>query len=155
MIKKNKDTPPKKEKPIKEKKTSKNKSSSKIENELSDLAKSLNIRVSSPYGYYPEDVDPIISQLQKDVSSLTKENKKLADENNELKSLNSSLKSELTHLKMQMTMMEIPDLSAEEEFSMLGRIDSITGNYDSQSVPELKQMNQPLPTSKLRLKSKS
>lgn len=122
----------------KEPKPKKDRRGAKIENELSELAKDLGIRVSSPYGYYPEDVDPIIAGLQKNVSDLTKENKQLAEDLNDIQSKLKSTQSELSQLKMQMSLMEVPDVSAEEGFTMLSRIDSITGNYDSESVADMK-----------------
>jgi hypothetical protein len=153
MFKKDNSAPkaekPAKEKPVKEKpvkqpkapeepKQKKDRHGSKIEHELSELAKDLGIRVSSPYGYYPEDVDPIIAGLQKTVSDLTKENKQLAEDVNDVQSKLKSTQSELSQLKMQMSLMEVPDVSAEEGFAMLSRIDSITGNYNSESVADMK-----------------
>lgn len=135
---------PAKEKPVKapkqpkEPKPKKDRRGAKIENELSELAKDLGIRVSSPYGYYPEDVDPIIAGLQKNVSDLTKENKQLAEDLHDIQSKLKSTQSELSQLKMQMSLMEVPDVSAEEGFTMLSRIDSITGNYNSESVADMK-----------------
>ena len=157
MFKKDNSAPkaekPAKEKPVKEKpvkqpkapkepKQKKDRRGSKIEHELSQLAKDLGIRVSSPYGYYPEDVDPIIAGLQKNVSDLTKENKQLAEDLNDVQSKLKSTQSELSQLKMQMSLMEVPDVSAEEGFTMLSRIDSITGNYNSESVADMKLAQQ-------------
>lgn len=163
----------KKEKPVKESKQTKQKpqkepkqpkqpkqkkdtKGAKVEQELSELAKRHNIRVSSPYGYYPEDVDPIIERLEKDVSQLTKENKQFSNELQEYKDKCSALSTELTKIKMQISLMEVPDVSAEEGFAMLGRIDSITGNYNSESVVDLKaQTAAPtLPKPKIKIKPK-
>lgn len=159
MFKKDNSAPktekPAKEKPVKEKpvkqpkapkekepKQKKDRRGSKIEHELSQLAKDLGIRVSSPYGYYPEDVDPIIAGLQKEVSDLTKENKQFSEELNDTQNKLKAVQSELSQLKMQMSLMEVPDISAEEGFTMLGRIGSITGNYDSESVADMKLAQQ-------------
>lgn len=136
----------------------------KVEQDLSEVAKSHNIRISSPYGYYPDDVDPIITQLELDISRLEKENKQLADQLHEETELRKAASSELNTIKMQMSLMEYPDVSAEESFAMLGRIDSITGNYDSEPVSQLQQMfgpnDQPqsppstLPKPKIKIKPK-
>lgn len=120
------------------KKQKKDKKGLKVANEKSQLAQDLGIRISNPYGYYPDDVDPIIAGLQKSVSDLTKENKRLADELNEKTEQLKLAMSEASQLKMQMSLMEIPDMGAEEEFTMLSRIDSITGNYNSNSVADMK-----------------
>ena len=182
MFSKNKDNASSKaEKPIKEKpvkvpkekaskapketKQPKKGKSSKVEQDLSELAKRLGIRVSSPYGYYPEDVDPIIANLEKTVSDLEIENKKLSEQLHTTQTNLSSASSELAQIKMQMSLMEVPDLSAEEEFAMLGRIDSITGQYNSESVVDMKQQLQqqpqpapqhssPLPKPKIKFKPK-
>lgn len=140
-------------KTIKQNKKSNKDKGSKIVNELSEIAKRLNIRVSSPYGYYPDDVDPILARLEKDVSNLTKENKKLSEEVLDKQNKLTAVTQELSALKMQMSLMEVPDLSSEESFAMLGRIDSITGNYNSQTVQELKDINQPVqPKQSIKLK---
>lgn len=180
MMSKNKNNAPKAEKPVKEKpvkapkektpkapkepKQPKKNKSSKVEQDLSELAKRLGIRVSSPYGYYPEDVDPIIANLEKAVSDLEIENKKLSEQLHVTQTNLSSASSELAQIKMQMSLMEVPDLSAEEEFAMLGRIDSITGQYNSESVVDMKQQMQqpqpaqqhssPLPKPKIKFKPK-
>jgi hypothetical protein len=132
----NTDKPKKPKKP----KKSKNEAGEKaVEQSLSQLAKDLGIRISSPYGYYPEDVDPIIIELQRTVSELEKENKKLAEDAYDSKNKLDLANSELSQLRMQMALMEVPDLSTEEEFAMLGKIDSITGNYDSAPISDIKQ----------------
>jgi len=184
MLKKNKDAsnaPVKESKPAKtpkepkqpktkaEKpaKTSKKAKGSKVEQELSEVAKSHNIRVSSPYGYYPEDVDPIIIQLEKDVSQLTKENKMLSSQLHEEQELRKAASQELAKMKMEVSLFDYPDVSTEESFAMLGRIDSITGQYNSEPVSELQQKFGPqanmqpqtlpsgLPKPKIKIKPKS
>ena len=110
----------KKEKPIK--KPKKDKKGAKIEQELSDLAKSLGIRVSSPYGYYPEDVDPIIIGLQKTVSDLTKENKMFADKNYELEEANRDALQQITKLKMEMSMIQMDIPSQEDSISAISQM---------------------------------
>lgn len=154
--------PPKEPKPPKHKKDARG---AKVEQELSEVAKSHNIRVSSPYGYYPEDVDPIIVQLETAVSQLTKENKQLATQLHEEQTLRQAASQELAKMKMEVSLFDYPDVSAEESFAMLGRIDSITGNYDSEPVSELQQRfgSQPQPQSppsnspkpKIKIKPKS
>lgn len=152
--------PEKPQKPPKEPKQKKDKRGSKVEHDLSQLAKDLGIRVSSPYGYYPEDVDPIIEKLQKDVASLTLENKQLSQDLENALEDGRKARNELAQVKMQMSLMEVPDISQEEGFEMLRRMDSITGNYDNESLVDVKQkLNQPAkstgPVPKIKLKPKS
>lgn len=118
-------------------KNSKGMSAKKFENELPEVARRHNIRVSSPYGYYPEDVDKIIVRFEEDVSSLEKENgllsKKIEKQAGELK----SLQFELTQLKMQVSLMEIPDTSTEQDFAMMGSgLGTITGQPQDQVMPQ-------------------
>lgn len=125
------------------------KKAEKFEHELPEIAKRLGIRVSSPYGYYPEDVDKIIFQLEKDVSSLTKENKDLRDELHEANVKSKALQTELTQIKMQVSLMEIPDASTEESFAMLSRISTITGK--NEEMPSTDILNDNPNTFKLNI----
>ena len=117
----------KKEKSIKK---SPQKLAKRFESDLPEIAKRLEIRVSSPYGYYPEDVDKHLIRLELDVSSLIKENTALSSDVDKYKRQSQSLQSELTNLKMQMSLMEIPDISTAESFTMLGRVETITGIHE-------------------------
>ena len=142
------------------------KKAEKFEQELPELARRLGIRVSSPYGYYPEDVDKIISNLEKDVSSLTKENKDLRDQVHNAEEKSQSLQTELTQIKMQVSLMEIPDASAEENFAMLSRISTITGkneevppvniiDEDDVEPSNIKTVTTPTPIKPLNITGKS
>lgn len=145
-----KEKPPKKEKIPKEKtlkekapkkektkKVSNSKNDNKIEQDKSQLAKDLNIRISSPYGYYPDDVDPIITKLKEDVANLTKENKNLRDKNGELEKNIRAVSTELAQLKMQVSLMEVPALSIEEGLTGISKIGNITGNNDDTPIAQL------------------
>lgn len=142
------------------------KKAEKFEQELPELARRLGIRVSSPYGYYPEDVDKIITKLEQDVSNLTKENKNLRDEVHKHKENATALQTELTQIKMQVSLMEIPDASAEENFAMLSRISTITGkneevppvniiDEDDVEPSDIKPIKAPTPIKPLNITGKS
>lgn len=116
----------------------------KIQQEKSQLAKDLNIRISSPYGYYPEDVDPIILDLQKTVSDLTKENKQLSDTVGDLTKKNADLSKQFSQLKLQMSIAEIP-ISLDDNLTNISRgLGNITGNnnYSNEDIPTLSNMLQ-------------
>lgn len=115
----------------------------KFESNLPEVAKRHHIRVSNPYGYYPEDVDKIIIGLESSVNSLEHENKELRDRVHEVSEELSKAKTELTKLKMQMTLMDPPDTSAEEDFVMLSRISTITGKNEPQVNPQVVQVDKP------------
>lgn len=116
----------------------------KIQQEKSQLAKDLNIRISSPYGYYPEDVDPIILDLQKTVSDLTKENKQLSDTVGDLTKKNADLSKQFSQLKLQMSIAEIP-ISLDDNLTNISKgLGNITGNnnYSNEDIPTLSNMLQ-------------
>lgn len=104
----------------------------KFESSLPEVAKRNNIRVSSPYGYYPEDVDAVIIEFEKNAKMLEKENDHLTKQLEDYKSRLKDVQTELTKLKMQISLMEVPDTSAEENFAMLSRMSTITGKNEEQ-----------------------
>lgn len=124
--------PSKKRQMFKSKKETPAQAAKKFEAELPEVAKRNNIRVSSPYGYYPEDVDKIIIDMESQLKMLQKENNHLNGQLTDYKGRLNDVQTELTKLKMQMSLMEIPDTSAEENFAMLSRISTITGNNEEQ-----------------------
>ena len=111
-------------------------SAKKFENEKPILAQKYNIRVSNPYGYYPEDVDKLITTFENTISSLEKENKKLAEERDQAQSDLSKAQSQIVRLKMDMSLMEQADTSAEEDFVNMSRIGKITGKIEPQVMPK-------------------
>ena len=104
----------------------------KFESELPEVAKRNSIRVSSPYGYYPEDVNRVILEFEKNIKMLQKENDHLTNQLTDCKGQLKDAQTELTKLKMQVSLMEVPDLSSEENFAMLSRISTITGKNEEQ-----------------------
>lgn len=119
----------------KNKKNSVNKSSSsakKFEAELPEIAKRHNIRVSNPYGYYPEDVDKVIMRLEKDISDLTKENLDLAKQIDQAKTDLSKMTQQFNSLKFQMISMEMPETSDATDFANLSRISNFSGKNEPQ-----------------------
>lgn len=128
--------------PKKTKKKSSNKQSIKAE-EVSDIAKRYGVRVSNPYGYYPEDVDRILTDLDTQLSNLSKENKIASDKIQRLTKERDDIKREFTALKLQVSMMEIPDTSTETDFAMLSRLENINPKVGS-IEPEVPKENQTL-----------
>lgn len=108
----------------------------RFESSLPEVAKRNNIRVSSPYGYYPEDVDSVILEFEKNAKMLEKENNHLTNQLEDCKAKLKDAQTELTKLKMQISLMEIPDTSAEENFAMLSRMSTITGKNEEQIAPK-------------------
>lgn len=152
------------EKKSKEKTKRSNRQDSAVQQEKSQLAKDLGIRISNPYGYYPDDVDPIISNLQKQINDLSKENKMLRDEVGDLTNKNKSLSNELTSLKLQISITEIP-ISLEDNLDGLSHLGTINGMDYNDSTSDLASrlldddpvdddFEMPAPKPKLKLKSK-
>ena len=106
----------------------------KMAHDKSELAKRLNIRISSPYGYYPEDVDPIIARLEKEVSDLEKENSKISKENNDLNQNLTQLKSEFTQFKLQVSTMGFDPMSDEDAAMNIDKLNQITGGQPASQV---------------------
>lgn len=106
---------------------------------LSDVAIRHNIRISNPYGYYPDDVDRIIHKYEELTNTLDKETKRLEQlltkTEDELKAANA----ELQRMKLDMSLMDIPDTSAEEDIAMIGRLTNINENVGTleHAMPEL------------------
>lgn len=152
------------EKKSKEKTKRSKRQDSAVQQEKSQLAKDLGIRISNPYGYYPDDVDPIISNLQKQINDLSKENKMLRDEVGDLTNKNKSLSNELTSLKLQISITEIP-VSLEDNLDGLSHLGTINGIDYNDSTSDLASklldddsvdddFEMPAPKPKLKLKSK-
>lgn len=95
------------------------------EYEKSEIAIKHGIRISNPYGYFPEDVDRIIKDMESQLSNLSKENKTLSDNLSTTIKERDAASSELRTLLMQVSAMEIPDTSTETEFHMISRLKQI------------------------------
>ena len=120
----------------------------KFEQELPEVARRLGIRVASPYGYYPEDVDRIILDLEESVNALEKENKQLKDDYQVARQNELDMQTEFNKLKMQMSLMEFPDASMEQATSIFDRAPTLGGNAPSGEVstpaPATKKITTPL-----------
>lgn len=104
-------------------------------NDKSDFAIEYNIRVSKPYGYYPEDVEALIGRFKNSISTLEKENKILTDKCDELTKDKTAAESQLQQLVMQVSLMGFPDSSTAQDELMLGRLNTITGNMPDVVTP--------------------
>ena len=72
----------------------------------SPIAKEFNLRVSKPYGYYPEDVEKSIKGLKNEISNLSKENANLNDTIKKLEEDKSSLIDRITRAELEMGKMQ-------------------------------------------------
>lgn len=122
--KKNKEKPTKPEKQAKVKKTSRS-NNSNTSSDISEIARKYNIRVSAPHGYYPEDVDKVIADLDNQLTLLSKENMLAESKITRVTEERDSLKSQLTKLKLQISTMEFPDTSSELDTAMMSKFNTI------------------------------
>jgi DivIVA protein. len=107
------------------------KAAKKFEDNLPEIAIKYNIRVSNPYGYYPEDVDKVLLNLEASINQLTKENKELKDKLYETETSLSKINSEFQKMKMEVSLMDFPDSSTETDFYTLrSGMENITGVTD-------------------------
>ena len=105
---------------------------------LSSIAKEFSLRVSKPYGYYPEDVEKTIRGLKGEIANLSKENQTLTEKYNKAVEDNELLKNQLTRLelennqlardlnefKIQQATMELPAMSPEVGFMAMNSFKS-------------------------------
>lgn len=102
--------------------------------EKSDVAKKYGLRISNPHGYFPEDVDKLILKLESQIETLEKETHQLEERLTIALDEKRMIDSEYKKMKMQMSLMEVPDTTTEEDFSMFGRLQNI--NEDVGNMPE-------------------
>jgi len=93
--------------------------------DISEIAKRYGVRVSTPMGYFPEDVDKLLQDLEQQLVTLSKENKHASERIKRLTDERNAAMSELSTLKMQISFTEIPDTSEVEDFTMLSRLATI------------------------------
>ena len=120
----------------KDKKNKKSNIGDKLEHDKSEIAKDLNIRISSPYGYYPDDVDPILLDYKNQISNLSLENKRLAEELDDTKKLLKKRQIEMNKLKMQVQFMDIPVPTADQSADVLSRLNDLTSD-NQQPKPKI------------------
>lgn len=99
--------------------------------ELSEIAKRHNIRVSTPHGYYPDDVDKLLSNYESVVNQLQSETKRLSEQLEQSRSDCAALRAEVTKLQLDMSNLEIPDVSANESFAMLSKLENISDEVNT------------------------
>lgn len=107
--------------------------------EMSEVGKRHNLRISNPYGYYPEDVDKVLLNYEKLLSSHETEISKLEKQLEQVKAEKKMIDDEFRKMKMEIQFAEIPDISADEGFSMMGKMRNINpevGGMPDQ-IPEI------------------
>ena len=102
----------------------------KVKEKLPDSLSSRGIRVSTPYGAYPEDVDALISDLDEKIKSLTAQNGDLSKKNEQLERDLHIVNTELAKMRIDVSLMTIPETTDEEDSKMLSELNKITTAED-------------------------
>lgn len=133
--------------------------------EISEVADRLGIRISTPHGYLPEDVDKLLIDFEAKVNSLNKEINSLevrvekAEKDKELINaeytqlkIESRMETEkyideINDLKHQISLLDIPESSMLQDEAMMSKLSTITGRDElsrMDPVEEMKVATQPL-----------
>lgn len=106
---------------------------------LSDVAIRHQIRISNPYGYYPDDVDRIIRKYEELTNTLQAETQRLEKLYAKTEEELHTAKNEIQRLKFDMMNLDIPDTSTEEDLAMISRLSNINENVGTieHQMPEI------------------
>lgn len=111
---------------------SKKKESKTVKEKLPEKLEKLNIRVSTPYGAYPEDVETVVSDLLEKVNKLETTNAELSKKNTQLERDLHLVNTELAKMKIDVSLMSIPETTEEEDSKMLRELNKITKAEDDE-----------------------
>ena len=96
-------------------------STRKFNQELPAIAKKYNIRVSSPFGYYPEDVNRVLEKLEQSNNILAKENAELTKKYEAKNTDYKNLRTEFTNFKLEVSKMQLESTSFDESLAKINR----------------------------------
>lgn len=110
----------------------KKKESKTVKEKLPETLEKLSIRVSTPYGAYPEDVETVVSDLLEKVDKLETTNAELSKKNTQLERDLHLVNTELAKMKIDVSLMSIPETTEEEDSKMLRELNKITKAEDDE-----------------------
>lgn len=93
-------------------------SAQKFEQELPDIAKKYGLRVSKPYGYYPDDVNAILEKLDGIISDLEKENIELGKKAEETEKKYAAVQQEFVSFKIRVQTLNLQPTTLEQDVEM-------------------------------------
>ena len=79
-----------------------------VNNEISETGKRFHLRVSRPYGYYPEDVDNLLLNQEVQIEQLQKENTVLTQRNADITKELEQAKTEIVRTRFNQNVI-LPD----------------------------------------------
>lgn len=90
-----------------------------FEQDLPIILKKYNVRVSKPFGCYPEDVEAVLTRLEEENNNLAKENTQLAEDAEKFKKQYKEVQAEFTKFKMQVQLMKFETSTPEADEAAL------------------------------------
>ena len=103
----------------------KKKNNKKQGQELPEIIKKYNIRISTPNGCFPEDVDKVLEDLEKQIKNLSSENQRLEVQNTQIKNDFELVKAENQKLRFQIMNFNYEDTSELQDFNNLAKLTNI------------------------------
>lgn len=97
---------------------------------FSEIGEKYNFRVSTPQGYFPEDVDKVIVDLEHRLKSLSNDNLKLRKERDEAVADKKVIDEEYKKLRWDMSVFEVPHTSAQEDIAMLNELSNVNSSIE-------------------------
>lgn len=113
----------------------KNSKIKKSNEEVPPRAKKHNIRVSKPYGLFPQDVETVLENIETERDNLLVLIDNYKKEIEQLKEDNQDLKLTITQLKFDMSLIEVPDGNESNDFQMMNKL-KLLKNKKVESVLE-------------------
>lgn len=111
----------------------------KVKFEKSEVAIRHGLRISSPNGYYPEDVDRVLVEFEDRVSHLTRENEKLIRNLEQARDDLSKLQAEFGQYRLNATRgLTLQETSFEEDIRNTAKLYDIN-KKDSEPTVEILQ----------------
>ena len=112
----------------------------KVKFEKSEVALRHNLRISSPNGYYPEDVDRVLVMFEEKVAKLTQENDRLLANLEQARADLSNLQAEFTSFRLNMTRgLNLQETTYEEDIRNTAKIYNINNNKKPENTVEISQ----------------
>lgn len=97
---------------------------------FSEIGEKYNFRVSMPQGYFPEDVDRVIIDLEQRLESMSNDNLLLRRERDDAVADKRMIDEEYKKLRWDMSVFEVPHTSTQEDISMLNELSNINSSVE-------------------------
>ena len=97
---------------------------------FSEIGEKYNFRVSTPQGYFPEDVDRVIIDLEQRLESMSNDNLLLRRERDDAVADKRMIDEEYKKLRWDMSVFEVPHTSTQEDILMLNELSNINSSVE-------------------------